>query len=98
MGVTISVEEWMQKKNLSILVTDGEEKINVPYKFDRIIANLVVHIVPDAVKMMKNLWESAEKGCLLGISIWGKAENNNFFNLFGEAEQFKKETAKENIK
>ena len=55
-----------------MIQADGEEKIDVLYKFDRIIANLVAHIVPDAVKMMKNLWEKAESGCLLGVSVWGK--------------------------
>lgn len=90
MGVTTPLEAWMQQKNIRIEVADGEEKIDAPYKFDRILANLVVHIVPDPVKMMKNIWEIADEGCLLGVSIWGRPEDNNFFPLFDEAEKAKK--------
>ena len=56
LGVDGPVEEWMQKKKLEVRQTDGEEKIETPFKFDRIMANLILHIVPDPVKMLKNLW------------------------------------------
>ena len=79
----------MARKRLEVRQTDGEERVEAPFKFDRIVANLILHIVPDPVKMMKNLWEQSEEGCLLGVSIWGKPENNNFFSLFWEAEKAK---------
>jgi hypothetical protein len=36
----------------------------------------------DPKKMLKNLWESAEDGCLLGLTIWGDKAKNNFFGHF----------------
>jgi hypothetical protein len=45
----------MKKRNLSVEAVDGESKINVPYKFDRIICNLVLQIPENPVKMLQNL-------------------------------------------
>lgn len=34
-------------------------------------------ITENAEKMLKNLHKHAEKGCLLGVSVWGNKDNNN---------------------
>ena len=35
--------------------------------------------------MLKNLYEVAEPGCLLGVSIWGEKKLSNFLTLKDEA-------------
>ena len=40
-------------------------------KFDRIICNMVLMLTEDPEKMLNNLWNEAEEGCLLGVTIWG---------------------------
>jgi hypothetical protein len=37
-------------------------------------------LTEDAEKMLKNLHNEAEKGCLLGVSVWGNKDQNNFMN------------------
>ena len=49
----------MQKVQLTLKVANGEELIDSPYKFDRIIANLVLHLTENPVKMMKNFYDMA---------------------------------------
>lgn len=46
----------MKKHHLEIKEGNAQEKIDVPYKFDRIIINLVLHHVEDPVAMLKNLY------------------------------------------
>ena len=41
------------------------------FKFDRIIANLVLMLTEDPKKMLKSLYDQAEEGCLFGVTIWG---------------------------
>ena len=43
--------------------------------------NLVIMIVPDPEKMLQSLTQVAEKGCLMGITIWGDFEKNNLLNM-----------------
>jgi SAM-dependent methyltransferase len=91
MGVPTTLEEWLQKKHLEFKIADATKKVEAPYKFDRIIANLVLHMVPDPAEMLKTLGESAEPGCLLGVTVWGPPEKNNFFGLLPEARKAKGE-------
>ena len=71
MGVEANLEDWMKKQRLELRTANGEEHIQSDYKFDRIICNLVLMIVEDPIKMMKNLHSLSEEGCLLGVTIWG---------------------------
>ena len=59
--------------------------MNVPHKFDRIIANLVLMLTEDPVKMMKNFHSMAQEGCLLGLTIWGDKQQSNFVTIRPEA-------------
>ena len=34
---------------------------------------------------MKNFYRMAGEGCLLGVTVWGKEEDNNLFNIVPEA-------------
>ena len=38
-------------------------------------------LTTDPKKMLENLWNSAEQGCLLGLTVWGKKEDTNIFSL-----------------
>jgi trans-aconitate methyltransferase len=84
-GVSASVEEWTKKNNITIRAANGEEPIEAPYKFDRMIANLVLMATEDPLKMLKNLNSMAEDGCLLGVTIWGNKELSNFMTLIPQA-------------
>lgn len=42
-------------------------------------------LAEDPVKMMKNLHSMAEEGCLLGITVVGKAELSNLMSIMPEA-------------
>ena len=68
----LTYEEWLNKNNLTIKVANGEEPLNEGKKFDRIICNHVLMLTEDASKMLSNLWNEAEKGCLLGVAVWGE--------------------------
>ena len=59
--------------------------MDVPHKFDRIIANLVLMLTEDPVKMMKNFHSMADEGCLLGLTIWGDRNQSNFMTIRPEA-------------
>lgn len=61
----------MKKQNLEFGQINGEEKIPKEIKFDRIICNLVLMLTTDPAKMLINLYDSAEDGCLLGLTVWG---------------------------
>lgn len=50
----------MKRHHLEIREVNGEEKLDVQYKFDRIIGNLVIHTTEDPAKMMKNFHDMAE--------------------------------------
>ena len=39
-------------------------------------------LTEDAEKMLSNLWNEAEKGCLLGVAVWGDRAKNNVQTLF----------------
>lgn len=44
MGISEGLEKWMERHHLKLQAVNGEDKIAVPYKFDRIICNLVLQI------------------------------------------------------
>lgn len=54
-------------------------------KYDRIICNCVLMITASAEKMLRNLYSHAEKGCLLGVSVWGNKNNNNLMTSIRES-------------
>ncbi len=35
--------------------------------------------------MLRNLHQYAEKGCLLGVSVWGNKDNNNLMTSIRQA-------------
>ena len=45
LGSKDSAEEWIARQKLTLRAADGAEPIQYHYKFDRIIANLVLMIV-----------------------------------------------------
>ena len=59
-GVHHSIEDWFIKHNLTLKVANADDAIESPHKFDRIIANMLLMIVEDSVKMMKSLHDMAE--------------------------------------
>ena len=59
-GIKESAEELIERNNITIKSANGEEPIESPHKFDRIIANLVLMATEDPLKMMKNLSSMAE--------------------------------------
>lgn len=50
-------------------------------KFDRIFCNVVLQITENPLKMLKNLCNYAEEGCLMGVSVPGNEELSNFFPI-----------------
>ena len=56
-GITDDLETWLTKQNIEIKLVNGEKIFDVPYKFDRIICNLVLQIAEDPVKMLKNFYD-----------------------------------------
>ena len=85
MGVEMLTEEWMDRNNLTLQVANCMKPIPSEYKFDRIIANLVLQGGQEPEVMMKNFNKMAGEGCLLGVAVWGKEEDNNIFNMIPEA-------------
>lgn len=80
-GVTISTEEWLQKHQIKFQVHNGEEILETPFKFDRIICNLVLMITENPQKMLRSLHAMSEEGCLLGLTVWGDKTKSNFMTL-----------------
>jgi hypothetical protein len=62
-------------------VIDGEKTIESPFKFDRIICNLVLMLTEHPNIMLQNLASIASEGCLLGLTIWGDKKLSNFLTL-----------------
>ena len=80
-GVTTSPQEWLAKHNIKFQVHNGEEILESPYKFDRIICNLVLMITEDPHKMLRSLHSLSQEGCLLGVTIFGDKAKHNFMTL-----------------
>ena len=59
-GVDKSYEEWSKLHNIQFKVHNGQEAVEVPYKFDRIICNLVLMITENPQKMLTNLHSMAQ--------------------------------------
>ena len=89
LGVTDSLDKFMERQRLEIGVHDGESSFKTVHKFDRIIANLILSVTPDPRKMMTSLREVSDEGCLLGVSIWGDRTKGNFFSLPSDSKQGK---------
>lgn len=89
LGVTDSVEDWMGKQNLTLQIANGEQKVDFPFKFDRIIANLVLHHADDPLKMVNNLHEMAEEGWLLAVHEMSSDETNDFLRHVPESHKAK---------
>ena len=87
LGIGEDIDGWLKRHNLEFRVANAEEPIEVPYKFDRIIANLVVMATENPAKMMKNLNTSASEGCLLGVTVWGDQTHSNLLSIMKEAMQ-----------
>ena len=59
MGASVSCSDWLKKNNITLMAANGEEPIESEHKFDRIVANLVLMLTEDPLKMMKNLHSMA---------------------------------------
>lgn len=92
MGVSDSFEDWTKKHHMEFKQADGAKPIESTHKFDRIIANLVIHHSEHPLDMMKNLAEMAEPGCLLGVTEFGREELNDLRKYLPEAYKAKGET------
>ena len=49
----------MKAHQISLMKANGEEPIECEYKFDRIIANLVLMMTEDPLKMLQNLHKTS---------------------------------------
>ena len=85
MGVSQSVDSWLDRQHLTLKAANGEEPMECAHKFDRIIANLVLIHTEDPVKMMKNFHSMGEEGCLLGVTVWGDQKYGNMLSIMLEA-------------
>lgn len=72
----LTFDQWCLKQNLAFKTVNGEEVIQKNVSFDRIICNCVLMITEDPEKMLRNLYDQAASGCLLGVSVWGDREKN----------------------
>ena len=70
----LTYEQWLAKNKLTLKVANGEEPFEEEKKFDRIICNMVLMATENAENMLRNMGNSAETGCLLGVSVWGNSE------------------------
>ena len=50
-----------------------------PQSFDRYIANLCLHLVPDADAMMREAYRVCKPQALVGFTIFGSEENSTLF-------------------
>jgi ubiquinone/menaquinone biosynthesis C-methylase UbiE len=55
LGVTESIDKFMERQRLEIGVHDGEVGFKTVHKFDRIICNLVLQETPNPRKMLTSL-------------------------------------------
>lgn len=53
-------------------------------RFDRVIANLVVHIVPDPDKALGEFYRVCAPGGCVGFSVWGRREHSPLFTLLDD--------------
>jgi hypothetical protein len=44
LGITQDLDEWLKNQKIELRAVNGEKAIDVPYKFDRIVCNLVLQI------------------------------------------------------
>ena len=82
--------------NLCLKAQNGEEPFNSEYKFDRIIGNMVLMLTEDPEKMLKNLYDHADEGCLLGISVWGDPSLNEIQSILNDLFKSTGETVPKN--
>lgn len=68
-----------------VKAANADEPIESAHKFDRIIANLVIMMVEDPVKTLKNLHSLAAENCLLGLTVWGNPQDANLMTLPSQA-------------
>jgi hypothetical protein len=50
----------MKRQNFGIEVANADGPIQSSYKFDRIIANLMIQLAEDPLKTLKNLYSMAD--------------------------------------
>ena len=81
MKIPGNIDKWIESQNLTLKAANGEELIEVPYKFDRIIANLVLIHTEDPAKMLKNFQSMASENCLLGVSVWADQKKANLLPI-----------------
>ena len=82
--------ELIRKANLKglgvqLLIADN---LALPFEnegFDRYIANLSLHIVPDADKMLAEAFRVLKSGGLAGFTVWGKRSETNLFEIMNNS-------------
>ena len=53
--------------------------------FDRVLACLCYHIVPDHRKALTEMRRACKPGARVAMSVWGQKKSSPMFTLFGEA-------------
>ena len=74
-------------KNLGVqfLIADN---LALPFEnegFDRYVANLSLHVVPDADKMLAEAFRVLKSGGLAGFTVWGNRSETNLFEIMNNA-------------
>uniref|UniRef100_A0A7S2FFI5 Methyltransferase type 11 domain-containing protein n=1 Tax=Octactis speculum TaxID=3111310 RepID=A0A7S2FFI5_9STRA len=66
----------------------GLDEIRYPTgSFDRVIAPLVIHIVPDPDRAIREMWRLTRAGGAVGATVWGHPSRSPLFTLVGKALQ-----------
>jgi ubiquinone/menaquinone biosynthesis C-methylase UbiE len=60
---------------------NAEELPFHPEEFDRYLANFVLHLVPDPVKMLKEAHRVLKPGSIAAFSVWGRKEFGTQFTI-----------------
>jgi ubiquinone/menaquinone biosynthesis C-methylase UbiE len=74
-------------KNLQVELLQADNQA-LPFedqRFDRYIANLSLHIVPDPDLMLREAFRVLKSGGIAGFTVWGKKSETNLFHIMSNA-------------
>lgn len=60
---------------------NGEQLSFTDSAFDRVVANYVLHLTTDPLKMIREIHRVLRPGGVVGFSVWGRAENSPQFTI-----------------
>eukprot|EP01122_Echinamoeba_exundans_P005397 TRINITY_DN15559_c0_g1_i1.p1 TRINITY_DN15559_c0_g1~~TRINITY_DN15559_c0_g1_i1.p1 ORF type:complete len:465 (+),score=99.19 TRINITY_DN15559_c0_g1_i1:86-1396(+) len=66
---------------IKYLEANGEQLPFENDSFDRVIANYVLHLTTDPVKMLQEVYRVLRPGAVAGFSMWGRPENSPQFTI-----------------